>query len=169
VSLSGSVEDLPLLEILQVVSFCQKTGNLTVRVPAGEAGVLFEAGRVVAGYAWDVPTMPPEQPPPGPARELVVRQRIASLLERLVRLREGDFAFHLADAVPTELGGRDLSGEMLPCGINPEELMLDLAHKLTKTPRRRRRSRGHLRGARGRPRPPRGRRRGARRAPPRGA
>jgi CheY-like chemotaxis protein len=130
VSLSGSVEDLPLLEILQVVSFCQKTGNLTVRLPAGEAGVVFEAGRVVAGYAWDVPAMPPAQPPPGPARELVVRQRIASLLERLVRFREGDFAFHLAETVPTELGGRDLSGEMLPYGINPEEMMLDLARQL---------------------------------------
>ena len=34
-SLSGSVEDLPLLEILQVVSFCQKTGHLTVRAPEG--------------------------------------------------------------------------------------------------------------------------------------
>jgi hypothetical protein len=47
VSLSGSVEDLPLLEILQVVSFCQKTGHLTVRAPEGEAGVVFDSGRVV--------------------------------------------------------------------------------------------------------------------------
>jgi CheY-like chemotaxis protein len=130
VSLSGSVEDLPLLEILQVVSFCQKTGHLTVRAPAGEAGVVFENGRVVAGYAWDVPAMPRDQPPDGPARELVVRQRIASLLERLVRLREGDFAFHLAEATPRQLGGRDLSGERLPYGINPEEMMLDLARQL---------------------------------------
>ena len=129
-SLSGSVEDLPLLEILQVVSYCQKTGNLVVRAPAGEAGVVFESGRIVAGYAWDVPGMPLDRPPAGPERELVVRQRIASLLERLVRLREGDFAFNLAEAVPTRLGGRDLSGEMLPCGINPEELMLDLARKV---------------------------------------
>lgn len=129
-SLSGSVEDLPLLEILQVVSYCQKTGNLVVRTPAGEAGVVFESGRVVSGYAWDVPVMPLDRPPAGPGRELVLRQRIASLLERLVRLREGAFAFNLAEAVPTRLGGRDLSGEMLPCGINPEELMLDLARKV---------------------------------------
>jgi CheY-like chemotaxis protein len=130
VSLSGSVEDLPLLEILQVVAFCQKTGHLTVRGPAGEAGVVFENGRVVAGHAWDVPALPRDQPPAGPARELVVRQRIASLLERLVRLREGEFAFHLAETPPTGLGGMDLSGEMLPYGINPEEMMLDLARQL---------------------------------------
>jgi len=130
VSLSGSVEDLPLLEILQVVSFCQKTGFLTVRAPAGEAAVLFESGRVVSGYVWDVPGLPRDQPPQGPARELVLRQRLASVLERLVRLREGEFAFHLTDGVPPTLGGRDLAGETLPYGINPEELMLDLARKL---------------------------------------
>jgi CheY-like chemotaxis protein len=130
VSLSGSVEDLPLLEILQVVSFCQKTGHLSVRCPKGDAGVVFETGRVVAGHMWDVPPLPAQAPPPGPARELVVRQRIATILERLVRLREGDFAFHLSDSVPSVLGDRDLSGETLPFGINPEELMLDLARQL---------------------------------------
>ena len=129
-SLSGSVEDLPLLEILQVVSFCRKTGHLTVRTPAGEAAVVFDAGRVVSGYAWDMPGLARDRPPEGPARELVVRQRLASLLERLVRLREGEFAFNLTDGVPTELGGRDLRTETLPCGINPEELMLDLARQL---------------------------------------
>jgi CheY-like chemotaxis protein len=128
VSLSGSVEDLPLLEILQVVSFCQKTGHLTVRAEAGEAAVVFDSGRVVAGYAWDVPALPPGDP--GPARERSVRARVALILERLVRLRDGDFAFHLSQEVPTSLGGNDLSGEMLPGGINPEELMLDLAKKL---------------------------------------
>ena len=129
-SLSGSVEDLPLLEILQVVSFCQKTGHLTVRAPEGEAAVVFEGGRVVSGFVWDVPPLSPDQPPPGPAREQVVRQRIASILERLVRLREGDFAFTLAEDAATSLGGRDLSAETLPHGINPEEMMLDLARKL---------------------------------------
>jgi CheY-like chemotaxis protein len=130
VSLSGSIEDLPLLEILQVVSFCQKTGHLTVQAPGGDAGVVFESGRVVSGYVWDVPGLAGDEPPAGPAREKLVRERIAGILEKLVRLREGEFAFTLDEAVPRALGGRDLSGEMLPYGINPEELMLDLARKL---------------------------------------
>ena len=121
-SLSGSIEDLPLLEILQVVSFCQKTGHLTVRTPAGDAAVVFRAGRVVSGYIWDMPPLEGAEPP--------VRARIATILERLVRLREGEFAFNLTEEVPTRLGGRDLSAEMLPEGINPEELMLELARKL---------------------------------------
>ncbi len=129
-SLSGSVEDLPLLEILQVVAFTRKTGDLTVRTPAGDAAIVFDTGRVVSGYAWDVPGLPRDQPAEGPARELVIRERLASLLERLVRLREGEFAFNLTDGVPTTIGGRDLEAETLPCGINPEELMLDLARQL---------------------------------------
>jgi len=130
VSLSGSVEDLPLLEILQVVSFCQKTGHLTVRGGKGEAAVVFDAGRVVSGYAWDVAPLPPDDPAPGAARERVVHERVVHILEKLVRLRDGHFAFNLTPEVPQALGGRDLSGEMLPGGINPEELMLDLAKKL---------------------------------------
>jgi CheY-like chemotaxis protein len=130
VSLSGSVEDLPLLEILQVVAYCQKTGHLTVRTAAGETAIVFDGGRVVSGYAWDVPGLPRDLSPQGPGRELVIRQRLTSLLERLVRLREGEFAFNLTDGVPTTLGGRELGPETLPAGINPEELMLDLARQL---------------------------------------
>jgi CheY-like chemotaxis protein len=125
VSLSGSIEDLPLLEILQVVSFCQKTGHLTVRAPEGQAAVVFRDGRVVSGYIWDLATATgPRLPEP------VVRERIGTILERLVRLREGAFAFNLTGTVPTTLGGRDLSADMLVDGINTEELMLDLARKL---------------------------------------
>lgn len=129
-SLSGSVEDLPLLEILQVVSFCAKTGYLTVRAPEGEAAVVFRAGRVVSGFIWDVPPLAPDAASTGPAREALVRQRIASTLERLVRLREGDFGFNLTDGVPARIGGRDLSAETLADGIHPEQLMLDLARQM---------------------------------------
>ncbi|MFN8094197.1 MAG: response regulator [Vicinamibacteria bacterium] len=124
-SLSGSIEDLPLLEILQVVAFCQKTGHLVVRAPEGEAGVAFRDGRVVSGYAWNVPAWDGSEP-----REAGLRARLAALLGSLVRLREGEFAFNLAEEVPTRLEGRDLSAETLEDGINPEELMLELARKL---------------------------------------
>jgi CheY-like chemotaxis protein len=130
VSLNGSVEDLPLLEILQVVSYCQKTGHLTVQAPGGEAAIVFDSGRIVSGYAWDVPPLPQGEAAEAAKRESVVRQRITTLVERLVRLRDGHFAFNLTQGVPGTLGGRDLSGETLPYGINPEELMLDLARKL---------------------------------------
>jgi CheY-like chemotaxis protein len=131
VSLSGSVEDLPLLEILQVVAFCQKTGYLTVRAPEGDAAVVFREGRVVAGYIWDVPPLDAHDPAlSGEARRQAIQGRITSTLERLVRLREGDFGFSVLEAAPEKLGDRDLTGETLEDGINPEGLMLDLARKL---------------------------------------
>ena len=130
-SLSGSVEDLPLLEILQVVAFCQKTGYLTVRAPEGDAAVVFREGRVVAGYIWDVPPLDAHDPAlSGEARRQAIQGRITSTLERLVRLREGDFGFSVLEAAPEKLGDRDLTGETLEDGINPEGLMLDLARKL---------------------------------------
>ena len=131
-SLSGSVEDLPLLEILQVVAFCQKTGHLTVEAPEGEAAVVFSEGRVVSGYVWDVPPLDSDAAPPSgePARSSFA-QRITSILAAArasargrVRLQRG------LDHAPTQLGGRDLSGETLDDGINPEGLMLDLARQL---------------------------------------
>jgi CheY-like chemotaxis protein len=130
-SLSGKVEDLPLLEILQVVAFCQKTGHLTVRTPEGEAAVVFRDGRVVAGFTWDVPSLPAQSPSSSSEdRQEQMRRRITATLERLVRLREGEFGFNVSGSVPTRLGGRDLAAEMLEDGINPEGLMLDLARKM---------------------------------------
>jgi CheY-like chemotaxis protein len=124
------VADLPLLEILQVVSACGKTGHLTVRSPEGETAVVFRDGRVVSGYIWDIEALGRGSVGPGPADEGLIRRRIASILARLIRLREGEFAFTLTERIPERLGGRDLAAETLSEGINPEELMLDLARQM---------------------------------------
>jgi len=58
VSLNGNLEDLPLLDIIQIVSFSKKTGYLTIRRERGEAAIVFEDGNVVAAFT-------PESPPPG--------------------------------------------------------------------------------------------------------
>jgi len=131
VSLSGKVEDLPLLEILQVVAFCQKTGHLTVRTHAGDAAVAFRDGRIVAGFIWDVPPLGPDVGGgDSEARQDAIRRRITSTLERIVRLREGEFGFNVSEEAPRQVGGRDLSAETLEDGINPEGLMLDLARQM---------------------------------------
>jgi CheY-like chemotaxis protein len=131
VSLSGSVKDLPLFEILQVVAFTQRTGYLTVETPEGDAALVFREGRVVSGYIWDVPPLGPEIADlPPVAREDAIRGRIRSNIERLARLREGRFGFSVAEEAPSRIGNRDLAAETLEDGINPEGLMLDLARQL---------------------------------------
>ena len=97
-SLTGNLEDLPLLDILQIVSFSKKTGHLTIRAAAGEGAIVFRDGLVVA-------------PSPGTARrstarvrslaaekrDQLLRSRIEMALEQLIRLREGQFSFSLSD------------------------------------------------------------------------
>jgi CheY-like chemotaxis protein len=137
VSLSGRIEDLPLLEILQVVAFCQKTGHLTVTTAQGDAAVVFRDGCVVSGFIWDVPPLGSEAASRGPEdRRELIRRRITSTLERLVRLREGRFGFNVSSSAPTRVGGRDLAPETLEDGINPEGLMLELARQMDEDRRR---------------------------------
>jgi hypothetical protein len=64
---------------------------------------------------------------PEARRQAQTRRRIEMALERLIRLREGQFQFSLTDAPPRAIKGRDISRETLDPGINPQELLLDLA------------------------------------------
>ena len=127
-SLTGNLEDLPLLDILQIVSFSKKTGYLSIQAEAGAGAIVFQDGFVVASFAWDAPPLDPrfmnlseEQ------RTSVIRTRIGIALETLIRLREGQFMFSLSEEPPPEVGSRDISRETLSLGINPQELLLDLA------------------------------------------
>ena len=127
-SLTGNLEDLPLLDIIQIVSFSKKTGALSIRTEEGEGGIVFQEGFVICAFAPDAApldrrfgAMPVNQ------RDLVIRSRIAIALEQLIRLREGQFSFSLAERPPGRLGAREIALEMLSEGINPQELLLDLA------------------------------------------
>jgi len=127
-SLTGNLEDLPLLDILQIVSFSKKTGYLSIRTGAGEGAIVFRDGFVTSSFTWDTApldsrarTLSPEQ------RARMLRHRIEVALQQLIRLREGQFNFSLSDEAPTRVGARDIVDEMLPDGINPQELLLDLA------------------------------------------
>jgi CheY-like chemotaxis protein len=127
-SLTGNLEDLPLLDILQIVSFSKKTGYLTIRTEQGEGAIIFSNGFVVSSFTWDSPlpdrraaTLTPDK------REALIRNRISIALEQLIRLREGQFNFSLTDKTPTTIGDRDIRPETLAGGINPQELLLDLA------------------------------------------
>ncbi len=127
-SLTGNLEDLPLLDIIQIVSFSKKTGALSIRTEEGEGGIVFQEGDVICAFAPDTApldrrfgAMPLNQ------RDQLIRSRIAIALEHLIRLREGQFSFSLAERPPGRLGAREIALEMLSEGIIPQELLLDLA------------------------------------------
>ena len=127
-SLTGNLEDLPLLDILQIVSFSKKTGYLSIRTVAGEGAIVFRDGFVTSSFTWATApldprakTLPPDQ------RSRMLRHRIEVALQQLIRLREGQFNFSLSDEAPTRVGPRDILDETMADGINPQELLLDLA------------------------------------------
>jgi CheY-like chemotaxis protein len=127
-SLTGNLEDLPLLDILQIVSFSKKTGYLSIRTGAGEGAIVFRDGFVTASFTWDTaPLDPRAKTLPPDLRSRMLRHRIEVALQQLIRLREGQFNFSLSAEAPTRVGTRDILDETLPDGINPQELLLDLA------------------------------------------
>jgi CheY-like chemotaxis protein len=128
VSLNGSLEDLPLLDILQIVSFSKKTGHLAIHTAQGDGAIVFHDGLVVSSFTWNALPLDPRFSSLSPAQQdALVRTRIEIALEQLIRLRDGKFSFSLTDEAPRQIGGRDLSGETLRVGINPQELILELA------------------------------------------
>ena len=127
-SLKGNLEDLPLLDIIQIVSFSKKTGYLSIEMEGGEAGIVFAEGLVVCAFTPASPSIDPRLPDlPAEKQEQILRSRIVFALEQLARLREGGFAFELSKEVPRALGTRDITLETLVGGINPQNLLLDLA------------------------------------------
>lgn len=127
-SLNGNLEDLPLLDILQIVSFSKKTGSLGITTTLGEGAIVFREGFVVASFAWDAPPIDPSSAGLAAAeKERAIRRRIEAALEQLIRLREGQFQFSLSEKTPQKVGPRDITAETLVVGINPQELLLGLA------------------------------------------
>jgi CheY-like chemotaxis protein len=130
-ALQGNLEDLPLLDIIQIVSFSKKTGYLSIEMEGGDAAIVFLDGLVVSAFTASFPPADPRLGSlPREARENAVRSRIGFALEELARLREGAFGFELTDDVPTVVGDRDIRLETLTRGLNPQELLLDLAQGL---------------------------------------
>ena len=129
-SLTGNLEDLPLLDILQIVSFSKKTGYLSIRTPRrARAPSSSEDGFVVSAFSGETPPLDPraaQLPPEG--RGQLLRERIEIALEQLIRLREGQFSFSLTDEPPREVGAaRHRARRRCATGINAQELLLDLA------------------------------------------
>ena len=127
-SLNGNLEDLPLLNILQIIAFSQKTGFLTVQTLLGEAALVFREGLIVSSFTWDSQPLDARSAAlPEGERAVLIREGIEIALERLSRLRDGAFCFELTKEPPGVIGPHDLSRETLTAGVNPQELLLELA------------------------------------------
>jgi CheY-like chemotaxis protein len=114
-SLSGRLQDLHVLDILQLVSFSKRNGRLVVRSVGGLGQIWFRGGLVIAAEAPSALPM---------AAEVGVQDRVAAAVEHLAHVREGSFDFEL---VPTPEQVPDLPPEVIEGGLNTQGLILDLA------------------------------------------
>jgi CheY-like chemotaxis protein len=126
--LNGRLEDLPLLDIVQVVAFSQKTGFLSLETPRGEGAIVFERGLVVSCFTPDTPPIDLAAVEGSPDKKAaLIQRRIETALEHPVRLREGQFHFRLTTEVPATVGTRDIATDTLEHGLKAEGLLLDMA------------------------------------------
>jgi hypothetical protein len=130
-SLVGSLEDLGLGDILQIVSLSRKSGVLVLRCEAGEGHIVFRDGLIHAAEVKGAPedlgsglrrrgldaASGPEQLEA--ARRELVEQAVAHMFE----WRSGEFSFDVHDE-----SGRD-PGLELAAGLSPQYLAMEATRR----------------------------------------
>jgi len=134
-SLSGRIEDLPLLDIVQIVAFTQRTGYIRVETEVGVGAIVFRNGRVVACFSPGSSERVPRAQMTPAEWEKRLTAGIAADLGALSRLRDGNFGFVLSNDVPKQIEGYSLERETLAVGVDAQELLLDLARELDESRR----------------------------------
>ncbi len=131
-ALTGRLEDLNLLEILQIIAFSKKTGTLKVESTLARGAVLFQNGVVLCAFSTSA--TPIVSPLAGmtlnESRALLLQNEIRIALRELIALREGEFEFTLTSEPPTHFEGMDISRFLVAGGVDPQALMLELAREL---------------------------------------
>ena len=126
--LKGQLEDLPLLDMLQIIAFSKKSGYLRVAGPAGRGAVIVLEGRILFAFSWSTLNRLRELAHnPDKISVQANRKNIEVALRELAGLREGSFKFELTSEISDDLGGVRIKPFMVPGGIDPQELLLDLA------------------------------------------
>jgi tetratricopeptide (TPR) repeat protein len=98
-ALNGELEDLPFVDIVQVVSMSRRTGRLRIRAASGrEAVVGFRDGQIVFARTWKTPPLASQTLPATPEeREALTRRRVKDALRLLVGLSAGSFEFQVGE------------------------------------------------------------------------
>jgi len=132
VGLKGHLQDLPTLDIFQIVAFSKKTGYLRLETGFGQGAVVFRDGIVVCAYSWSTLgylKQIAERRYDG-VEDAILQEHIEVSIRELARVREGTFNFQLAESIVPQLDGIDITGFLAHRGVNPQHLLLDLAKEI---------------------------------------
>ena len=130
--LKGRLEDLPLLDILQIVAFSKKTGDLSVEGPLGRGGIVFKDGLVLCAYSWSTLSYLRQLAAGDHSgdRLALLRKHVEVTFRELTTMREGSFLFRLTDDLTAELGGVNVTTFLEHGGFDPQHLLLNTAKEL---------------------------------------
>jgi CheY-like chemotaxis protein len=134
-SLSGRIEDLPLLDIVQIVAFTKRTGYIRVETESGVGAIVFRDGKVVACFSPGSSERVPRSALTPAEWENRLTTGIAADLGTMSRLRDGVFSFVLSNEVPKQVEGYSLERETLAKGVDAQEILIDLARELDESRR----------------------------------
>jgi hypothetical protein len=127
-SLVGSLEDLGLADILQIVNLARKSGVLALRSEDGEGRIVFRDGLVHAAAVKGLPDAPPPGAAPegaaGDHPEGVRREQIERAVARMFEWRSGEFSFDVRD----DLDPAD-AGPVLAVGLSPQYLTMEVTRR----------------------------------------
>jgi hypothetical protein len=125
--LNGSLDDLALQDVLQVLSICRKTGCLFLETPVGGGAIVFREGRVVASIDEISPLLPGGvESPTGPEGDESIRERTVAFVHRLVRSGQGEFSFEATTHSPRVVRDR---GAATGAGMDVIELLIAVASR----------------------------------------
>jgi len=128
-ALKGRLEDLSLLDILQVVAFSKKTGQLKITGAFGQGAVLFKDGLITSACSPTTIQILSRlgRNAEGESHRDLILEQIQIALQELSSLSEGSFEFELTGGAPSELGDIDLRSFSLQNGVDTQWLLLSLA------------------------------------------
>lgn len=131
---SGELENVPLLEVFQVLAFSSQSGALCIESGETTGTVLFDQGGIVCGespatrplLARAVQEIDPQN------RRAFRRVQALACLTELMSLRSGIFRFEKRDAPTRELAGVDVRSLYASGAMPTAELLLVLATAIDK-------------------------------------
>ncbi len=130
--LKGTLDELSILDVLQIVGFSKKTGTLHVSGAFGQGVVVFKDGLVLSAFSpstRDFLSQNKGRHHPNEMQALLTEQ-VQVALRDLTGLRKGNFEFELTKDLPREFSGIDLASLYLSEGIDTQGLLLGLAKEI---------------------------------------
>lgn len=134
--MKGQLESTPLLEVLQVIAYAQRSGVLKVEGHSAEGTIIFDAGRLICAHCTSTLPLLVKAAKEKDARNRAALQRAQSLatLTELFDLKKGSFIFVKSAAPVFDLEGLDVRPFYSAGGMDTGDLLLVLAKSMDHGP-----------------------------------